>query len=97
MPCASERKTALYDGGNHRVPHRMNDVRDYRLGSTIWHLLCAPDAGNAEKHKSAYFLTSRSLVQTSDSELDEKQRAEIAYDQTWWEENVVFDDGHLAT
>ena len=29
MPYAPERRTALYAGGNHQVPHRMNDVWEW--------------------------------------------------------------------
>ena len=97
MPYAPERETALYAGGNHMVPHRMNDVWEFHLGSNTWHLLHAPDGGNAGAHKAAYFLTSRTLVRDPDAELDEKQRGQIAAYREWWGEHVEFEDGHLQT
>ena len=68
MPYAADRGTALYAGGNHRVPHRMNDVWEYHLGSNTWHMLYAPDGGNPGEHKAAYFLTSRTLVRDPDKD-----------------------------
>jgi len=97
MPYAKGRGTALYAGGNHRVPHRMNDVWEYHLGSNTWHLLYAPDGGNPGKHKAAYFLTSRTLVRQPDTKLTEKQLGQIDAYRQWWRENVVFQDGHLTT
>ena len=49
-------ESALYD-----------DVWEYHLGSNTWHLLYAPDGGNAGRHKAAYFLTSRTLVRNPDN------------------------------
>ena len=97
MAYAPERETALYAGGNHQSPHRMNDVWEFHLGSNTWHLLYAPDGGNAGRHKAAYFLTSRTLVKDPAARLEEKQRAQIAAYKTWWEENVIFENGHLTT
>ena len=97
MVYALERPTVLYCGGNHQVPHRMNDVWEYHLGSNTWHLLYAPDGGNAGQHKGAYFLTSRTLVAKPDTKLDEKQLAQIEAYGKWWKENVIFKDGHLTT
>lgn len=97
MAYAPERQTALYAGGNHASPHRMNDVWEYHLGSNSWHLLYAPDGGNAGKHKGAYFLTSRTLVKKPDTPLDDKQKASIEAYREWWTENVALRDGHLAT
>ena len=97
MVYAADRQTALYAGGNHQVPHRMNDVWEYHLGSNTWHLLYAPDGGNAGLHKAAYFLTSRTLVREPDKELTEQEKERIEAYRQWWSENVVFQDGHLAT
>jgi hypothetical protein len=97
MAYAASRQTALYAGGNHQVPHRMNDVWEYHLGSNTWHLLYAPDGGNPGKHKAAYFLTSRTLVRDPDKKLSEKEIAQIEAYRKWWNENVVFRDGHLTT
>jgi hypothetical protein len=97
MVYAANRQTALYAGGNHQVPHRMNDVWEYHLGSNTWHLLYAPDGGNAGRHKAAYFLTSRTLVRDPQKELSDTERGQIEAYRQWWSENVVFRDGHLTT
>ncbi len=97
MAYAPGRESALYAGGNHQVPHRMNDVWEYHLGSNTWHLLYAPDGGNPSKHKAAYFLTSRALVRDPNKTLSEKEQQQIAAYRQWWTENVVFRDGHLTT
>jgi hypothetical protein len=97
MAYAPERQTALYAGGNHQVPHRMNDVWEYHLGSNTWHLLYAPDGGNPGKHKGAYFLTSRTLVRKPDTVLTDKQKKQINDYRGWWSQHVVFKDGHLTT
>lgn len=97
MVYAPDREAALYAGGNHQVPHRMNDVWEYHLGSNAWHLLYEPDGGNPGKHKAAYFLTSRTLVRDPDRELSDKERQQIADYREWWSRNVVFRNGHLST
>lgn len=97
MPYAPDRQTALYAGGNHQVPHRMNDVWEFHLGSNTWHLLYAPDGGNAGAHKAAYFLTSRNLVKDPAMALSDDQRRQIEGYRQWWQQNVVFRDGHLET
>lgn len=97
MAYAADRQTALYAGGNHQVPHRMNDVWEYHLGSNTWHLLYGPDGGNAGRHKAAYFLTSRTLVRDPEKELTDREREQIEAYRQWWSENVVFQDGHLTT
>jgi len=43
MVWASERKTALFAGANHAVPHRLNDVWEFDLAGMAWRLLYAPD------------------------------------------------------
>jgi hypothetical protein len=97
MVYAPERQTALFAGGNHQVPHRMNDAWEYHLGSNTWHLKFAPDGGDPSKHKGAYFLTSRELVRKPDMPLTEKQQADLAAYKAWWAANVVFKQGHLST
>lgn len=97
MPYAADRGTAIYAGGNHQVPHRMNDVWEYHLGSNTWHMLYAPDGGDPSPHKGAYLLTSRTLVANPAKELTKQEREEIAAYKQWWEEYVVFRDGHLTT
>jgi len=97
MPYAADRGTAFYAGGNHQVPHRMNDVWEYHLGSNTWHMLYAPDGGNPGKHKSAYFLTSRTLVRQPDKQLTEKERGRIKAYRSWWNEHVVLRNGDITT
>ena len=43
MVWAPYRKRALYCGGNHGAPHRLNDAWEYDLPSNTWVLLFAPD------------------------------------------------------
>ncbi|PCJ51611.1 MAG: hypothetical protein COA79_25795 [Planctomycetota bacterium] len=43
MPWAADRKRAMYCGGNHGVPHGLNDIWEYDLPSNTWYLLWAPD------------------------------------------------------
>ncbi len=43
MVWAEDRKRALYCGGNHGVPHGLNDIWEYDLASNTWVLLWAPD------------------------------------------------------
>lgn len=97
MVYAPERHTALYAGGNHQAPHRMNDVWEYHLGANTWRLLYAPDGGNAGRHKAAYFLTSRTLVKDPDAALTDKQRNQIEDYRQWWHDYVTLAEGHIAT
>jgi len=98
MPYAPDRGTALYAGGNHQVPHRMNDVWEYHLGSNTWHLLYAPDGGNAGAHKPAYFLTSRSnLVHNPEKELTPRQKQQLEAYRQWWNTYVHLTDGDITT
>lgn len=43
MVWAPDRKRALFCGGNHGAPHRLNDAWEYDLASNTWVLLFAPD------------------------------------------------------
>lgn len=43
MAWAEDRKRALFCGGNHGVPHGLNDIWEYDLPSNTWVLLWAPD------------------------------------------------------
>ncbi len=43
MVWAPERRTAIYLGANHGVPHRLNDVWEFDLAALRWTLLYAPD------------------------------------------------------
>lgn len=97
MPYAADRGTALYAGGNHAVPHRLNDVWEYHLGSNTWHLLYGPDGGNPGKWKAAYFLTSRTLVKNPEYKLSDSEQQQIEGYRKWWQANVVFENGHLTT
>ncbi len=97
MPYAADRETAMYAGGNHQVPHRMNDVWEYHLGSNTWHMLYAPDGGNPAPHKKAYFLTSRTLAKNPNAELSDKDKQQIKAYGVWWKRHVHFKDGDITT
>ena len=43
MAWAPERRTALFCGANHGVPHRLNDVWEFDLAAMRWTMLYAPD------------------------------------------------------
>lgn len=43
MAWAEDRQRALYCGGNHGVPHGLNDIWEYDLPSNTWQLLWAPE------------------------------------------------------
>jgi len=43
MPWAEDRKRAFFCGGNHGVPHGLNDIWEYDLPSNTWYLLWAPE------------------------------------------------------
>lgn len=43
MAWAEDRKRAFFCGGNHGVPHGLNDIWEYDLASNTWLLLWAPD------------------------------------------------------
>lgn len=49
MVWAPERQRGLYLGGNHGVPHKLNDVWEFDLSSNTWSLLYAPDT-NRNQH-----------------------------------------------
>lgn len=97
MAWAADRGTALYAGGNHAVPHRLNDVWEYHLGSNTWHLLYGPDGGNPGRWKGAFQLITRTLAKNPGRELTAAEQAGIDGFRQWWNENVVFEDGHVTT
>lgn len=43
MVWAPERRSALFAGANHGVPHRLNDVWEFDLAAMAWRMLYAPD------------------------------------------------------
>jgi len=51
---APERKRALYCGGNHGVPHRLNDCWEYDLPSNTWVMLFAPDPNRPQTDWEAW-------------------------------------------
>ncbi len=96
MVYAPERQTSLYCGGNHGMG-RTNDVWEYHLGSNTWHCLFEPDGGDHAVHKSILMFLPQKLTRNPDYELDEKEKEEFVKAKKWWEENVVFKDGHYLT
>jgi hypothetical protein len=44
MPYAPDRRTAMYCGCDHNLPH-YNDCWEFHLGSNTWHCLTPPDGG----------------------------------------------------
>jgi len=43
MCWAADRERVLFCGANHNVPHRINDVWEFDLGTLTWNMLYAPD------------------------------------------------------
>ncbi|QDU25380.1 hypothetical protein ETAA8_04480 [Anatilimnocola aggregata] len=95
MVYAPERQTALYAGGNHGAG-RMNDVWEYHLGSNTWHRLHIADGGDHARFKFALMFYPRMILKNPNPELNDKQQAEIATCQPWWNENVVLRDGNFV-
>jgi len=90
MAYAPDRRTALYAGANHGVPHRLNDVWEYHLGSNSWVLLFAPDGGD---HRRA------TIAQGAATGRDRRMTPEDAraFLANWYTEVVTFQHGYLQT
>ncbi len=80
---APDRQSGLYCGANHHVPHRLNDVWEYHLGSNTWSLICppGPDATRARE-------LAKKLKENPDNEALKKRV------NAYWE-NMVVKDGYI--
>ncbi|PCJ56562.1 MAG: hypothetical protein COA79_18560 [Planctomycetota bacterium] len=88
MVYAPERKTALYCGANHGVPHIFNDAWEYHLGSNTWILLSPPDGGNHHMFGKARI----NVIRGRDKDGTNKK-----FVTEWYKKNIVFEDGYLQT
>lgn len=80
MVWAPERRRALFCGANHGVPHRLNDVWEFDLGSLTWVMLYAPD------HARDYTGLGKdpSDVEFRDGILITRRGGPAVIAHTWW-------------
>jgi hypothetical protein len=80
MCWAEDRKRALFCGANHGVPHRLNDVWEFDLGSLTWAMLYAPD------HNRDYLGLGKdpSDVEVKDGTFVTKRGGPGIIAHTWW-------------
>lgn len=78
MPWAEDRKRAFYCGGNHGVPHGLNDIWEYDLPANTWNLLWAPEdfTRNAGRGKWEDAIIKDGILQS-------KRGATIQASHTW--------------
>ncbi len=86
MAYAPDRDTALYAGGNHGVPHVLNDAWEYHLRSNSWNLIFPPDGGD-------HHILNRNLTAVAKNNSAKARR----FLKSWFTENVVLKDGTLQT
>ncbi len=86
MVYAPDRGAAMYCGANHGVPHLLNDVWEYHLGSNTWHMICPP--GN--DYRVFRKLQERAKKDAAFREKEFSKRA-----RKWWETCEV-KDGYLG-
>jgi hypothetical protein len=98
MPYAPDRGTAMYCGANHNVPHRLNDVWEFHLGSNTWHLICKPGTnGSALRAWSNRAGKARKAIKAGKDVEKNKAflKGEYAdYARKWWSRCTVA-DGYL--
>jgi RNA polymerase sigma factor (sigma-70 family) len=92
MPYAPDRKTAMYCGGDHGVPHGLNDVWEFHLGSNTWSLICPP---SSNKHvlrmaRGRMSRAKKAIAAGKDVAKNKvvAKKAEAAIKQ-WWSEKSV--------
>lgn len=78
MPWAEDRKRALFCGGNHGVPHGLNDIWEYDLAANTWNLLWAPEdfTRNAGRGKWEDAIIKDGILQS-------KRGATVQASHTW--------------
>lgn len=80
MVWAPERRRVLFCGANHAVPHRLNDVWEFDLGSLAWIMLYAPD--NPRDYTGIG--KDYSDVEFKDGILITKRGGPAVIAHTWW-------------
>lgn len=91
MPYAPDRKTGMYCGANHGVPHRLSDVWEYHLGGNTWHLICPP--GRDAYQMRQLGITLKKLEK--DPEKNAEAIAKISGKIKEWHEGCEMKDGYL--
>jgi hypothetical protein len=98
MPYAPDRKTALYAGGDHGTPHRLNDAWEFHLGSNSWNLICPPvnDAYRLNMKDRALKRAKDALAKGKDVEKNKAyiEKTYPEYAKKWWGTCTV-KDGYL--
>lgn len=77
MVWAEDRKRTLYCGGNHGVPHGLNDIWEYDLPSNTWVLLWAPE----DFTRKSYGRWEDAIIK--DGILQSKRGATVQAAHTW--------------
>ena len=96
MVWAPDRKRALFCGGNHGSPHRLNDAWEYDLPSNTWVLLFAPDP-NKDVNCAAvkeYKVTGRDGCEKTYKVLATERGGPFDPAHTWW--GLTYDPGMKA-
>jgi hypothetical protein len=94
---APDRETAMYCGANHNVPHRINDVSEYHLGSNTWHLICPPgtDARRLRGLTNAQKKLKTAIEKGQDVEKNRAELARVEAQIKAWYSGVTVADGYL--
>ena len=80
MVWAPERRSVLFCGANHGVPHRLNDVWEFDLSALTWFMLYAPDNPRDYTGLGKDF----SDVEFKDGILITKRGGPAIIAHTWW-------------
>lgn len=94
---APDRGTGMYCGANHGVPHRLNDVSEYHLGSNTWHLLAPPgtDATRLRGLQNEAKKLSDAVAKGADVEKNQAALEQVRAQMKAWYQGVEVKDGYL--
>ncbi len=79
---APERKRAIFCGGNHGSPHRLNDAWEYDLPSNTWVMLFAPDPNKPRKNWHEW---AKKTAIVRDGVVMSKNGGPLDTWHTWWQ------------
>jgi hypothetical protein len=88
---APERKRALFCGGNHGSPHRLNDAWEYDLPSNTWVMLFGPDPNKPRKNWHDW---AKKVATVKDGVVMSKRGGPLDTWHTWWQ--VTYDPNMKA-
>jgi hypothetical protein len=96
IPYAPDRQTGMYCGANHGVPHRMNDVWEYHLGSNTWHLICPPGGDWTYWRKlGSHVAKLRKLEKQGKLKDPQKLADAIKKSDAYWLKHAEMKDGYV--